>query len=68
MSWRDPNWKYEPAATHGDPALFAQRQRERAEAAANAPTDEYMWKMREDWRPMRVPGVVYAWDVTEAPQ
>ena len=30
MSWRDPNWKYEPAATHGDPALFAQRQRERA--------------------------------------
>lgn len=65
MSWRDPNWKYEPAATHGDPALFAQRQKMRAFACGQM---LQQGDPRNGWQPIREPGVVYVWDVTEAPK
>ena len=32
--WRDPNFQYQGAATHGDSSAFAARQRERARRLA----------------------------------
>jgi hypothetical protein len=33
-SWLNPEWEYLPAASHGDSAAFAARQRERAKRLA----------------------------------